>query len=67
VSFLAAIALDVRDGEAEDFDFGEALFDGFEAVGLDDGGDPFHGGSFGVLSVAIYVSSVGIVPSFKRG
>ncbi len=43
---LAALtpeALAIEDGEAEDFDLGERLFDGFEAIGLNDGDDEFHG------------------------
>jgi hypothetical protein len=35
-------------------------------VGLDDGGDPFHGGSLGVSSVAFYVLSAGMVSRFKE-
>ena len=43
MALLAAVALHVRDREAEDFDLGEALLDGFQTVRLNDGDDPFHG------------------------
>jgi hypothetical protein len=39
LSALAAEALHVHDGEAEDLDVGESLFDGFESMGLNDGDD----------------------------
>ncbi len=40
---LASEALDVHDSEAEDFDVGQCGLDGFEAMGLDDGDNEFHG------------------------
>src|SRR5262249_48474578 len=42
VALLAAVALNVGDGEAEDFHFGESLFYGFQPVRLNDGNDQFH-------------------------
>ena len=40
---LAAEALHVHDGQTEDFDVGQGLLDGFQAMGLDDGDNQFHG------------------------
>jgi hypothetical protein len=46
---LSAESLDVHDGEAEDLDIGQRLFDGFEAMGLDDGDNEFHGSVGGCI------------------